>query len=96
MVAVDILLGRGSKEGDKLTRALIAAAADGLRPHCSDAGTGGLWLSEIQSERSEAAKLCRGCVVIVECGAAADARQEKFGTWGGRDRTRATSKPAAA
>ena len=27
---------------DALTRALITAASKGLRPHCSDAGTGGL------------------------------------------------------
>lgn len=50
----------GRHESDQLTQALISIAARGLRSHCSDAGTGGLWLSEHQAERAEAIKLCRG------------------------------------
>jgi hypothetical protein len=70
-----------------LLRALLNLTSRDLRPHCSDAGTGGLWLSDLEAERAEAVKLCVGCPVILECGAAATARGEYFGTWGDIDRT---------
>jgi Transcription factor WhiB len=103
-VIVDgVLYKHGKVEGDKLTRAILEAAASGLRPHCSDVGTGGLWLSDHEAERAEAAKLCVGCPVIEPCGQAATARRERFGVWGGvdvtrppgRKATRSTSIPAA-
>jgi hypothetical protein len=78
---------RGRTESDRLTRALLNLTSRGLRPHCGDAGTGGVWLSEVEAERAEAVKLCRGCPVILECGAAATARGERFGTLSGVDRT---------
>jgi hypothetical protein len=70
-----------------LLRALLNVTSRDLRPHCSDAGTGGLWLSDLEAERAEAVKLCVGCPVILECGAAATARGVRFGTCGGIDRT---------
>jgi Transcription factor WhiB len=83
-----VVYTRGRIEGDKLTRALVQAAADGLRPHCSDPPSRHLWLSEFEGERREAARLCGGCPVFRPCDQAAEARQERFGVWGGRDRTR--------
>ena len=74
-------LTRGRAETQAFTRALIALVDLGLRPHCSDPGTSGLWLSEDAAERAEAAQLCVGCPVLVECGQAAEARGERFGTW---------------
>ena len=67
---------RGRVESATLTRALITAAAQGQRPHCSDPGTSELWLSDHPAERREACKLCAGCPVFEPCGAAATARQE--------------------
>jgi hypothetical protein len=81
-----VIYRRGKIEGDQLTRALLEVAAEGLRPHCSDAGSW-MWLSEDAAARAEAARRCVGCPVYDPCGQAAEARQEKFGTWGGRDRT---------
>jgi len=81
---------------DNLTRALLDIAARGLRTHCSDAGTGGLWLSEHPSERAEAARLCRGRPVIQPCAHAATANNETFGVFGGRDFTRPPGKKKAA
>jgi Transcription factor WhiB len=78
---------------DQLTRALVNLAAQGLRTHCSDAGTGGLWLSEQESERREAARLCRGCPVLRPCLTAAKAQRETFGVWGGRDFTHRPGRP---
>jgi hypothetical protein len=77
-----------------LVKALINAAAAGLRPHCSDVGLGELWLSDDEHERAEAAKLCGGCPVFEPCGDAAEANGEKFGTWSGVDRTPPKPVPA--
>jgi hypothetical protein len=71
---------------DQLTRALRDMAARGERHHCSDVGSW-LWLSEHPAERQLAAHLCRGCPVFDPCGQAAEERDERFGVWGGVDRT---------
>jgi hypothetical protein len=81
---------------ERLLRALITIAARGQRTHCSDAGTGELWLSEHEPERAEAAKLCAGCPVLVECGTAATANDERWGVWGGHDRTVRPGRPKKA
>ena len=73
---------------ERLTRALINLAAAGLRTHCSDPGTSELWLSDHPVEGTQAARLCLGCPIIVECRAAADARDERWHVWGGKDYTR--------
>lgn len=72
----------------ELTNALLEAAGQGRRPHCGDPETHHLWLSENARERRIAEQLCIGCPVLVECGQAAEARRERFGVWGGVDRTR--------
>jgi len=41
----------------------------------------------------QAASWCVGCSVLTECGAAADEHCERFGVFGGRDRTVVTSRP---
>ena len=73
---------------ERLVRALINLAAQGLRTHCSDAGASELWLSEHEGERAQAARLCIGCPVIQPCGEAAQANDERWHVWGGRDYTR--------
>jgi hypothetical protein len=96
LIATATTYTRGRVEGDQLP--LIDAAASGLRPNCSDAGSW-LWLSEEPADRREAARRCHGCVVFEPCGTAAEARQEAFGVWAGVDRTKAPGKktqPAAA
>ena len=45
---------RASEANDRLTVALINAASQRLRPHCSDAGSW-LWLSDDPADRAEAA-----------------------------------------
>jgi hypothetical protein len=88
-----VVYTRGREAGDRLTRALIDAAAAGLRPHCSDVGSW-MWLDEDPAFRREAARRCHGCPVFEPCGTAAEARQERFGVWGGRDRTVTPGKKA--
>jgi transcription factor WhiB len=76
----------------RLVKALVDLAAAGLRTHCSDVGTGGLWLSESEDDRREAIKLCRGCPAFDPCGEAAESNRETFGVWASEDFTR-TGKP---
>jgi hypothetical protein len=76
----------GAREAhERLTRALINLAAAGLRTDCSDVALHHLWLSESQQERAVAVRLCRGCPVLREC--AEVGRYERFGVFGGVDRT---------
>jgi hypothetical protein len=81
---------------ERLLRALITTASRGLRTHCSDPGTSELWLSESEPERSEAARLCIGCPVFIECGGAATANDERFGVWAAVDRSVRPGKKLAA
>jgi hypothetical protein len=83
-----IFSNRGAVESEALTRALLNLKARGLRAHCQDSDVGGWWLSEDEDERARAARRCGGCPVFAECGEAARVRNERFGVWGGRDRTR--------
>ena len=72
---------RGRQETAQFEQALLELGARGLRTHCSDPGSRYLWLSDNVQERREAERLCRGCPVLVPCGAAATARRERFGVW---------------
>ena len=67
-------------------------AGQGLRHHCSDPSTGWLWTSEDAEDRALAIKLCRGCPILKVCGEVASTRRERWGVWGGRDRTRPPGK----
>jgi hypothetical protein len=83
---------RGMAASERLTRALLQLTAQGLRPHCDDTQLGWLWLSETPSERAVAVVLCGGCPVKAPCRAAAEANQERFGVFGGKDYTRRPGK----
>jgi hypothetical protein len=76
----------------RFDKALLDLAAAGLRTHCSDAGSHGLWLSDHAGLRGEAVRLCNGCLVLTLCGEAASARCEQFGVWAGLDRARGPGK----
>jgi Transcription factor WhiB len=77
---------RGRAATERLNRALLEMASRGQRPRCSDYGAD-LWTSDRLTDRQEAARLCQGCPVQTECLAAAQARRERFGVFGGRDMT---------
>jgi hypothetical protein len=57
---------RGHLEGDTLTRALINAAARGIRPRRGDSETAYLSLSEHDGERAIAVMLCDHLAVIID------------------------------
>ena len=78
---------------DALGRALLNMAARGERTHCTNPTTHHSWLSEQEADRAVAVKLCRHCPVIVECGQAAEDRDERWGVWGGRDRSVRPGRP---
>ena len=82
-----------AEASDRLTQALVRAAARGVRPRCGDSETAYLWLSDHDGERKQAALMCRGCPVFDPCDAVG--QHQRFGTWAGRDRTRAPGKKAA-
>jgi hypothetical protein len=83
-----------ARASERLTKALINVAAQGLRVHCSDPITSHLWLSEHPAERAEAARLCQGCPVEIECWVASVARNERWGVWAGIDRSPSRSAVA--
>jgi hypothetical protein len=68
---------KGQQASDALTVALLTAAANGLRAHCSDWVTHHYWLSEFEAERKLAMRACAGCPVFTECGVAAKANEEQ-------------------
>jgi hypothetical protein len=71
----------------KLNTALITMASQGSRPRCADPIDHQLWTSENQPERDTAAARCTGCHVLDLCHQAADERDERWGVWGGHDRS---------
>jgi Transcription factor WhiB len=71
----------------KLNTALITMASRGDRPRCSDPIDHAKWTSEDQHDRDTAAAWCNGCNVMLLCGAAATERDERWGVWGGIDRS---------
>lgn len=77
---------------EELQRALVRLAAAGGRPRCGDWSETSPWLADDPRLRELAAKWCAGCPVIVECDAAAVENKERFGVWGGRDRTKRERK----
>lgn len=66
---------------------LGALLDSGDRPPCCWPDEGPLWLSDQRAERARAAELCDGCSILDACHAAAEESGERFGIWGGRDRT---------
>jgi hypothetical protein len=80
-----------------LASALTELAEQGRATPCQ-ARRRNRWTSDDAEERAWAASVCLtlACPVLEECGAAADQQDERFGVWGGRDRTAATRKAASA
>lgn len=70
-----------------LTAALVRLASEGRCPPCGSWRESNPWVSDEPQERAQAALWCRGCPVLLECGEAADEMGERFGVWGGIDRT---------
>ena len=69
-----------------LNAALATALARDLFVPCAGPWDGDSpWLSDDPDERRWAARLCAGCPAITECYEAGEL--EKFGVWGGVDRT---------
>lgn len=68
-----------------LADALEALADQGGRPPCADDPE--RWFEGGPVRLAEAAQACGPCLLLVVCGAAADEVGERFGVWGGRDRT---------
>lgn len=96
MTETVIIPNRGRAESERLTRALITIASKGLRTHCSDPASSELWVSDHPGERTQAARLCLGCPLIIECRQAADARDERWHVWGAKDYTRRPRTKQAA
>ena len=90
-------------EGDLMTaaevlgRALLEIADQGRATPCQGRRAD-RWTSDRAEEREWAAAVCvgLGCVVLLQCRAVADERDERFGVWGGRDRTAVTTRKRAA
>ena len=87
---------RGAAASALFLEVLVDLGAQGLRTHCSDPGGRHLWLSEDLAERAEAARLCIGFPVQLECWDVAVARRETWGVWGGVDRTKLSASKAAS
>jgi hypothetical protein len=80
----------------RLNTALLTMAQRHERPRCADPITHAMWTSDDQHDRQIAVAWCAGCPTIVECGQAADARDERWHVWGGRDYTRRPRDEQAA
>ncbi len=79
---------------DRLALALAGLLAEGNRPPCGDGS--GAWTSEDRDERTMAARACMPCPLLTVCREAADSTKERFGVWGGRDRTQPAGKRKGA
>lgn len=76
-----------SDEAETLLRELSGATrtAPGGVPCQADPDA---FTSEFAAERERAARLCAGCPIRVLCGRYAVAARERWGVWGGKDRSR--------
>ena len=76
-----------------LSRALVGLLNRGAAPPCrADKATLNRWTSDDPDERQWAAWRCAPCTILDACHAAADETPERFGVWGGIDRTQ-TQRP---
>jgi len=67
-----------------LASALLELGERGRATPCHGADE---WTSDHAEDRALAARWCDGCPVLVECAAAADEHDERFGVSAGADRT---------
>ena len=73
---------------ESLTAALTGLLNNGDAPPCrADKATLNRWTSDDPDERQWAAWHCQPCRILDACHAAADETPERFGVWGGIDRT---------
>jgi len=91
------MAGRVVTAAEVLGRALLELAEQGRATPCQGRRRD-RWTSDHAEERAWAASVCvtLACPVLEECGAAADEQDERFGVWGGRDRTTAATRKAAS
>jgi len=68
-----------------LLRALLELDGEGQHPVCEDSPE--QWFSSSPAERATAAEACAFCPCLAACAAYANTAGEKFGVWGGTDRT---------
>jgi hypothetical protein len=82
---------------EQLTLVLLELADRGRRTPCQGRHRD-RWTSDDAEEREWAASVCStlGCAVLEACGAAADEQDERYGVWGGRDRTVTVHKRKAS
>src|SRR5687767_8232425 len=82
-----ILTPQASAADGRLRDALVRAATRGERTPCSDVERRDYWTSEQAVKRALAVQWCAPCVVISECRAAAESRDEQWHVYGGKDFT---------
>jgi hypothetical protein len=82
---------RAGEANDQLTKALVNAAARGIRPRCGDYEVSHYWLSECEQERKQAARWCAGCLILKPCREVG--KYQTFGVFGGQDFTRRPDRP---
>ena len=73
---------------ESLTAALTGLLNNGDAPPCrANKATLNRWTSDDPDERQWAVWRCAPCTILDACHAAADETPERFGVWGGIDRT---------
>ena len=75
---------------ETFNRALAGLLERGALPPCAGSAA---WTSDEPDERATAAELCKPCPLLDACAALADEGDERWGIWGGIDRS-PTSRPA--
>jgi len=79
-----------AQASDQLTQALVRAAARGDRPRCADGEVSYMFLDESPQTRAIASTYCSGCIIWQECDEVG--KHQRFGVWGGVDRTRSPGR----
>ena len=86
-----------STAAERFTQALIDLRDEGGLPPCTRSVLAyRWWFSDDPTTRAQAAEWCAPCPVLTECAAAADELGERFGVFGGLDRTRPAGKTPTA
>lgn len=80
------LSAEAARAHDQLAHA-VADLADQNRSTPCQGEDGALWLSETTDDRLEAARRCAPCPLLDICDTTARVARERWGVWGGRDRT---------
>lgn len=70
----------------------LTAALAGAAVPCT--GDPEAWWADDPGDRATAARACRRCPVLAECGAFATANHEGAGVWAGLDRAPTAGRPA--